>query len=252
MKAFTHWSLFFLLVPLIGTAIFVAAPAMNLWLPKDVSVMGGEIDHLFYLILWLTGVVFLLTQILLAFFVWFYDARRRTEPAIYSHGNHSLELFWTVIPAFILVFLGLYQIQAWANLTMRPPEDPALEVEVTGRQFEWRIRYPGPDGEFDTPDDLYHVNDLHVPVNREVVVYLKSEDVLHSFFLPNLRLKQDIVPGMTGRVWFRAKEVGEFDLVCAELCGWGHYKMKGRLTIQSQENFQQWLKTMANEQEAVQ
>ena len=102
-----------------------------------------------------------------------------------------------------------------------------MTVEVTGRQFEWRLRYPGPDGSFDTPDDLFSVNELHVPVNEDILVQLKSADVLHDFFLPNLRVKQDAVPGMKIPVWFRATEEGVFDLVCAELCGWGHYKMKG-------------------------
>jgi cytochrome c oxidase subunit 2 len=91
-----------------------------------------------------------------------------------------------------------------------------------------------------------------VPVNEEILLELKSADVLHSFFLPNLRVKQDAVPGMRIPVWFRAKETGSFDIVCAELCGWGHYKMKGRITVESREDFNRWLAQKAREQNATQ
>ena len=85
------------------------------------------------------------------------------------------------------------------------------------------------------------VNDLHLPINEEIVLKIKSQDVLHSFFLPNLRVKQDVVPGMKQFVWFRANKAGVYDIVCAELCGWGHYKMRGRLTLQSRADFDRWL-----------
>jgi cytochrome c oxidase subunit 2 len=93
------------------------------------------------------------------------------------------------------------------------------------------------------------VNDLHIPVDEEVVIAIKSEDVLHSFFLPNLRIKQDVVPGMKQFVWFQANQSGIFDIVCAELCGWGHYKMRGRMTIESREKFDAWLAEQVVEQE---
>jgi cytochrome c oxidase subunit 2 len=96
------------------------------------------------------------------------------------------------------------------------------------------------------------VNDLHLPVDEDVLVQLKSMDVLHSFFLPNLRVKQDAVPGMKIPVWFKAKETGEYDLVCAELCGWGHYKMKGRVTFVTRPEFDAWLERKYLEQEATQ
>jgi cytochrome c oxidase subunit 2 len=133
---------------------------------------------------------------------------------------------------------------------IRRPDIPPT-VEVTARQFEWRLRYPGADGVIGTPDDIHHVNDLHIPVDTDVMVHLKSMDVLHSFFLPNLRIKQDAVPGHVIPVWFRAKETGTFDLVCAELCGWGHYKMKGRLTVQSRPEYEDWLRQMHQAQEAL-
>jgi cytochrome c oxidase subunit 2 len=246
------WSLLFLAVPVLGVAVFAVAPAIDVWLPKDVSSHGKEIDSLFYFILALTGVVFIATELLLFWFLWKYDAAARGEQkATYLHGSHTLEVVWTIIPAVLLLFLAIYQMNAWADVKMRRPV-MAPTVEVVARQFEWRLRYPGRDGQLGTPDDLFLVNDLHVPVDEDVLIQLKSMDVLHSFFLPNLRIKQDAVPGMKIPVWFKATEIGQYDLVCAELCGWGHYKMKGRITIESREDFDAWLERKYLEQEATQ
>ena len=124
-------------------------------------------------------------------------------------------------------------------------------AEVSARQFEWRIRYPAPGKVLqDTPqpDDLYTVNDLHVPAGKPVVIRLKSEDVLHSFFLPHLRIKQDAVPGLVIPVWFQCDKVGQQELVCAELCGWGHYKMRGQLTAQRDADFKKYLTELSNAQ----
>jgi cytochrome c oxidase subunit 2 len=163
---------------------------------------------------------------------------------------------WTILPAATLLFIAVYQMDAWASVKMRPPttvvngqEAPKPPVaEVTGRQFEWRIRYPGADGVLGTPDDIHTVNDLHLPVGEVIMLHIKSEDVLHSFFLPNLRIKQDVIPGMLQRMWFQANRTGSFDIVCAELCGWGHYKMKGRVTFESPSRFQAWLDEQYAEQ----
>lgn len=247
------WSLLFLGVPLMGVGTFVAAPYFDKhWLPADISTHGHAIDHLFYVILALTAVVFLITEFLLFLFMWRFDhSARRGESVTFTHGSHTLEVVWTMIPTATLLFIALYQMNAWADAKMRKP-DVAPLLEVTARQFEWRLRYPGVDGQFDTPDDVYTVNDVHIPVGEDILVHLKSADVLHSFFLPNVRVKQDAVPSMKQDVWFRAKETGRFDLVCAELCGWGHYKMKGRLTVESRADFDRWLKETYEKQEAVQ
>jgi cytochrome c oxidase subunit 2 len=244
------WSLLFLLVPILGVLCFALAPAYNMWLPRDVSQHGHMIDHLFMFILILTGVVFIATEIALFLFMWRYDARNNQDPIKFTHGSHTLEVVWTIIPTATLLFIAIYQMNAWADAKMRKPDIPPT-VEVTARQFEWRLRYPGADGQLYTPDDIYSVNDLHVPLNEDVLVILKSEDVLHSFFLPNLRVKQDAVPGMRQNVWFRPIEEGEYDLVCAELCGWGHYKMKGRLIVQERKTYEQWLESKFAEQETA-
>ncbi|MEX0867334.1 MAG: cytochrome c oxidase subunit II [Pirellulales bacterium] len=248
------WSLLFFLVPILGTGLFLiaandrAAPLVNHWFPKDVSQYGYVIDNLFMLILWLTGIVFIATEVCLAYFMWRYDRTSNHDPVKYTHGSHSLEVVWTIIPAATLLFIAIYQMNAWADTKINRPLNPGEEIEVNARQFEWRLRYRGPDGRFNTADDLYTVNDLHVPENEDILIRLKSEDVLHSFFLPNLRVKQDAVPGMMIPVWFKPTEIGAYDLVCAELCGWGHYKMRGRIIIQSRSDYDAWLANLEKEQ----
>ncbi len=258
------WSIVFLMVPVLGVAAFVVAPWYNHWLPPDISEHGHTIDHLFYFILWLTGVVFVITEGALFWFLWRYDFKAgRTVK--FTHGSHSLEIVWTIVPAAVLLFIAIYQMNAWANAKIRNPaagpdgiygtaDDLKPMLEVTGRQFEWRLRYPGlkAEGKLGDSDDIFVVNDLHLPVNEEILLDLKSADVLHSFFLPNARVKQDAVPGMKIPVWFRCTQTGTYDLVCAELCGWGHYKMKGRLTVESREDFDKWLAERDREQRATQ
>jgi cytochrome c oxidase subunit 2 len=181
--------------------------------------------------------------------MWKYDADHTQEPVKYTHGSHTLEIVWTIIPAATLLFIAIYQMNAWADTKMRAPnKKPTLEVQA--RQFEWRLRYPNPhgDGSLGRPDDIWTVNELHVPIDEDILVSLKTQDVLHSFFLPNLRVKQDAVPGMVIPVWFKAKELGRYDLPCAELCGWGHYKMKGQLVVESRDDYNAWLEKLYQEQ----
>jgi len=243
------WSLLFLLVPILGVAVFVAAPYLNSWLPVDVSEHGRRIDHLFMFILWLTGAVFIATEVVMFWFMWKYSDDSNPEPVKYMHGSHSLEVVWTVLPAATLLFIAIYQMDAWASnkLASNAP-DMKPTVEVMGRQFEWRFRYPGPDGDLYTSDDIHDVNVLHLPVKEDVLIVLKSEDVLHSFFLPNLRVKQDSVPGMQIGVWFKSLKEGSYDIVCAELCGWGHYKMKGQVIFEPRTQFEAFLAQKYQEQ----
>lgn len=263
------WSLLFLSVPILGTLAFVVAiagvgPFRDHWLPENVNDYGGVIDQLFMFILYLTGIIFIGTGIALFWFMWKYDAEKHNEPVKYTHGSHTLEVIWSIIPAATLLFIAIYQMNAWADQKMRRPTlgpgpdgiegtaddvlKPAI-VEVTGRQFEWRIRYAGQDGVVGTPDDIHGVNDLHLPVDEDVVIQIKSMDVLHSFFLPHVRVKQDVVPGMKQFVWFRGNKSGVYDIVCAELCGWGHYKMRGKMTLEPREKFDAWLADQLAEQQ---
>ena len=244
-----YWSILFALAAVFCIGVFAYAPfSPNWWLPNPpgephhvVSTFGRDIDSLFLIILWITGVAFVGTQIALVWVAWKYvDGPGRV--ATYFHGSQRLEVVWTIIPAAILVFIALYQMGAWASIKFRgsmPKVQPL--AEVTARQFQWVIRYPGPDGKLHTPDDLYTVNDLHFVKGKPALIHLRSTDVLHSFFLPQLRVKQDAVPGLTIPVWFDSDRKGDFELVCAELCGWGHYKMRGKVTIhENQSEFDEW------------
>jgi cytochrome c oxidase subunit 2 len=228
-------------------------PMQRHWLPEDISDHGAVIDNLFLFILYLTGIIFIATGAALFWFLWKYDAASNPQPVTFTHGSHTLEVVWSILPAATLVFIAIYQMNAWANAKMNRPKLPGGQLkpeiaEVTGRQFEWRIRYAGKDGIVGTEDDVHVVNDLHLPLGEDIVLEIKSMDVLHSFFLPNLRVKQDVVPGMRQYVWFKANKAGAYDIVCAELCGWGHYKMRGRVTIQSREEFDRWLAQTYDEQ----
>jgi cytochrome c oxidase subunit 2 len=210
------------------------------WLPEDVSTYGGEIDSLFYIIYYITGAAFIIVTVLMIVFLIMYR-QREGRRATYTHGNTALEITWTVIPAVILVVLSFMSVSTWGKVKAHaPPSD--FEVHVTAKQFNWEILYPGPDGKLETADDVLIENDMHVPVNKVVRIILKSKDVIHSFFVPNLRLKQDAVPGRDILVWFEATKPGKYELPCAELCGFGHSGMKGWLYVDTPEEYEKWVK----------
>ena len=208
------------------------------WLPENVSTFGGEIDSLFYLIYYITAATFVLVTVLMVVFLVMY----REQPgrrATYTHGNTSLEIIWTIIPAAILIVLSFMSVSTWAKVKRQAP-DSDFELQVAAKQFNWDVVYPGADGKFGTDDDVKFDNDLHVPVNKVVRVHLSSKDVIHSFFLPNLRLKQDAVPGRTILVWFEGTKPGKYEIPCAELCGFGHSGMKGWLYVHTLEEYAKW------------
>jgi len=152
-----------------------------------------------------------------------------------------VEIIWTVIPAIIIAILGAYSAMVWDDIkgSSNRPED-ALEFLVVGKQFEWNITYPGMDRTLGTGDDFTVRNQFHFPVNEDITILLESEDVIHSFFIPELRVKQDAVPGMTIPVWFDATQTGDFEIACAELCGLGHYYMMASVTVHSAADFDAW------------
>ncbi len=213
---------------------------MMRWLPENVSTYGPEIDRLFYLVYYITGAVFLLVSVVLVLSLILYR-RREGRRAVYSHGNTTLEIVWTIIPAIILVVISFLSQATWAKVKAHMP--PAqVHIEVTGKQFNWEVVYPGPDGKFGTADDLKLDNEIHVPVNQVVRVTLKARDVIHSFFVPQFRLKQDMVPGRAIEAWFEATKPGKYELPCAELCGFGHSGMKGWVYVHTPEEYQKWVK----------
>jgi cytochrome c oxidase subunit 2 len=229
------------------SALPATLAAVPFWmkLPEGVSTFSSDIDGMFWLILWITGIIFVVVELLLIVFLWRYRHREGRQ-VVYTHGNNRLEVIWTIVPAVICVVLALMSRRIWADVKQRMPED-GMPVGVEAEQFAWNIHYPGPDGKLFTPDDVVTLNQMHIPVGKPIVVTLRSKDVIHSFFLPEFRVKQDAVPGMTTRIWFDGKTVGHWEIACAELCGLGHYRMKGFLTVETQEDFDKWLAEQAAE-----
>jgi cytochrome c oxidase subunit 2 len=208
--------------------------------PENIATYGGEIDFLFNVVVILTGITFVAVEVTLIWFIFKYRGRPGHK-AYYTHGNSKLEIFWTTATAVIVLALGAWSWPLWLRIK-DPSRFPAaqLELGIMVKQFEWNVTYPGADGRLGTPDDFTKRNQLHIPVNTKVVATLESEDVIHSFFLPNFRLKQDAVPGMKIPVWFEANKTGGYQIACAELCGLGHYRMKGAVTVHSAEEFNTW------------
>jgi cytochrome c oxidase subunit 2 len=211
---------------------------LDWWLPPNVSTYGRDIDWLFHLIYYITGVTLILVTVTLLAFLWKYrDRPGRT--ARYTHGSTPLEIAWTVVPALILVILTMLSVPAWSKIKMQaPPTD--FDVLVTAKQFNWQITYAGPDGKFGTADDKTFLDEMHVPVSKVVRVHLKSQDVIHSFFVPQFRMKQDAVPGREIVQWFEATKPGKYELPCAELCGFGHSGMRGWIYVHTPEEYAQW------------
>jgi cytochrome c oxidase subunit 2 len=145
------------------------------------------------------------------------------------------------VTAIAVLALGLMSAGGWDRIKGRDSVPPnAFPIMVHAKQFEWEITYPGPDLQLGTADDFKVRSQLHVPVDRAVNATLTAEDAIHSFFVPVWRIKQDAVPGMRIQVWFQPTQTGQFELACAELCGLGHYRMRGSVTVHSQEEFDRW------------
>ncbi|HXV44460.1 MAG TPA: cytochrome c oxidase subunit II [Anaerolineae bacterium] len=213
---------------------------------ENISTFGAEVDALYFVVLIVTGVAFFLVEGILIYFLIRYRHREGNR-AMYTHGNRRVEILWTIVPGILLFGLAVYQYGAWTQIKIDlPDESEAVVMQVMSNQFEWFASYPGPDGQFETDDDIEApINIIHVPINQPVIIRLGSVDVLHSFFVPVLRLKQDAIPGTIIRIWFEATKAGEYEIVCTELCGLGHYRMRGRLIVESETDFQTWLAEMA-------
>jgi cytochrome c oxidase subunit 2 len=211
---------------------------LNWWLPENVSTFGRDIDWLFHLIYAITAFTGILVfAALIAFLVMYRD--RPGRRARYTHGNTTLEIVWTVVPALILVVLTFLSVPAWSKIKMSQPATDLI-VQVNAKQFNWQVSYPGPDGKFGTADDKNFLDEMHVPVNKPVTVILKSQDVIHSFFVPAFRIKQDAVPGREIRAWFDATKPGKYEWPCAELCGFGHSGMKGWIYVHAPADYEKW------------
>ena len=250
------------LITFVSAYFFIAK---TWWLPVGASATAAAIDHHFAITYLLMGIVFVAAQVTLGLFAWKYRERKTAGAAYYFHGHNGLEIVWTVLTAVLFIGLNLMSSSIWASERFRPANPGALQVEVTGMQFAWYFRYSGPDGKFgatrpelidpsagneaalglDTSDpaakDDIVSGTMVVPVGREVELILRAEDVIHSFFVPAMRFKQDAVPGLAIRMHFTPTLTGDYEIACAELCGLGHYKMHGMLRVVSPPEFDQWL-----------
>lgn len=214
---------------------------MSWFLPPGNSTFAGDIDFLYYLILVITGIAFFVVEGGLLWFVIKYR-RRPGRKAYYTHGNMTAEVVWTAIPAVTVIIIGIMSGRVWMDVRGRNSVPPgALEVSLIAKQFEWNTTYSGADGQLGTGDDFSTRNQLHVPVDQPVLVRLGTEDVIHSFFVPSLRVKQDALPGKTIDVWFEAMVPGRFEIACAELCGLGHYRMRAFITVHTADEYVRWV-----------
>jgi cytochrome c oxidase subunit 2 len=213
------------------------------WLPENISTYAQGVDSLFTLIYWITLVAFILVIGTLIVFLIKYR-HREGHRAEYIEGSTKLEIIWTAATTVIVFGLAMLSFPQWNNLKS-PAKNPDYVVQVRGEQFNWYMIYPGPDKELGTEDDLEFENELRVPVAKVVQILLTSKDVIHSFFIPNLRVKQDAVPGRTIdyiKFSVQKEKVGRYEIPCAELCGFGHSGMLGYLIVQTQEEYDAWVK----------
>ena len=229
--------------------------------PEAISEAGRSIDSQFMLTLVITGIVFVFAQVLLGYYIWKFRSGREGD-VTYIHGNNKIEVGGMVIIGVVFVALAGLGQTAWAKLHVYPPEEEPMRIEVTGEQFAWNIRYPGPDGKFgershllydrernpvgivpEDPagkDDFVLTGNLVVPKDRQIELVMGSKDVIHSFFMPALRIKQDSVPGLQIPLRFKAEQAGEYEVLCAELCGLGHYNMKAILEVLEPADYAAW------------
>ena len=261
----------FFAVTIFVIAILSAIPIVRhtWWMAPDISTHGAPIDEQMSETMAEAGISFLASQIILAWFIWRFSNPRPGEK-IKNFPGGGKAMVWA---AFLLVgtevlALGLFGVKAWANVYFVQPSANAMPVQVQAGQFAFYFRYPGPDGTFGTihPEMLNEANqnfygldtdhdpdakddivtaEMAVPVNREIHLLMHSKDVGHSFFVPELRVQQDFVPGLDLSVHFTATQIGRYEIVCTQLCGLGHYNMKAYLSVLSQQDFDNWLKKEA-------
>ena len=252
------------LITLVSMYIFAAK---TWWFPPLISEQRAAYDEQFMLTLVVTGIIFFFAQLGLCYAVFRY--RDRGGRAHYSHGNTKMEIIWTSATAVLFVGLVLVGQHIWAQVHLQEAPADAVQIEIMAQQFAWNFRYSGPDGQFGrvSPelmdesvgnplgldyDDPAATDDLvmpviAVPVDRPVEVIMRSKDVIHSFFVREMRIKQDVVPGMETRLHFTANTVGRYEVPCTELCGLGHSQMRTYLLVMSEQDFQDWLRDNALE-----
>jgi cytochrome c oxidase subunit 2 len=246
------------------------------YMPENASAHGPHLDTINALVHWM--MLFLFVGWTIYFIYVLYRFRARRNPRASYAGAQSHASTWVegaVVVAEIVLLVG-FSIPAWSRWISPPPRSAnPLEIRVLAEQFAWNVHYPGADGRFGrttvdlvdasnplgldrqdpaAKDDIFSLNQLHLPVNRPVTVRLSAKDVIHSFSLPSMRVKQDAIPGMEIPVHFTPVKTSagkRWEIACAQLCGLGHYRMRGFLTVETEEEFETWLTTTAAEAAAM-
>ena len=231
------------------------------WFPEAISAHARAYDAHFLVTLCVIGCIFVFAQGLLAWVIFRY--RDRGQAVTGSDGSSTLEIVWTSATAVIFLGQALAGQGIWAGVHLEGSDPRALKVAVLAKQFAWSYRYAGADGAFGRVD-IKQIDDaggnsfgidakdprgkddltaavLRVPVGRPVELQLKSRDVIHNFFDRELRLKQDVVPGMTIPLRFTATKVGTYEVPCSELCGLGHHQMRSSLVVMTEDDYAAWL-----------
>jgi cytochrome c oxidase subunit 2 len=233
--------------------------------PPPITQIAIQVDHQYSLTLYATGAAFVLAQLGLAYAA--FRFRDRGQRAHFTRGSVLLEILWTCLTALVFLVLGILGSRVWAQVQFTPPAPDSIQIEVTATQFVYTFRYPGPDGKFGKldpalvnapagnplgldPNDPAAKDDivtstLTVPVNHPVELLLRSQDVVHNFFVREMRLQQDAVPGMVIPVHFTADRTGRCEIVCTQLCGLGHYRMRSFLNVVSESAYEDFLKQQA-------
>src|SRR6266481_5707596 len=262
-----------LALTIIVIAIASAVPVvMHTWVaPADVSTHGRLIDEQMSETMIEAGVSFLAAQIILAIFIWkFSSSRSDGKIRTFPGGAKGLVIAALLLVGAEVLALGVFGVKAWATVYFTPPSADAIPIQVQAGQFAFYFRYPGPDGKFgplhpemineanqntfgldvdhdpDSKDDIVTA-EMAVPVNKEVHLLMHAKDVGHSFYVRELRIQQDFVPGLDLSVHFTATKTGRYEIVCTQLCGLGHYNMKAYLNVMAEDDFEKWMKQKASE-----
>jgi cytochrome c oxidase subunit II len=247
------------------------------YMPPDYSAHGPQLDRLNAYVHWLMLVLFVFWAAYFLFVLWRFNAKRHPKASyvgMRSHWSTYSEAGVAIVEAVLLIG---FAIPAWYRWTNRPgPEVNPLEVRLVAEQFAWNVHYPGPDGVFGrsdvklvsstnplgldmndpaAKDDVVTVNQLHLELNRPAVIHITSKDVIHSFFLPVMRVKQDAIPGMDVAIHFTPVKASsaedQWEIACAQLCGLGHYRMRGQLAVHTKSDFQNWMKAQVAQNAAT-
>ncbi len=204
------------------------------WIPEAASNLASKVDGLLLVITFISIFFFVLISAVLIYFAVKYRRRSDDEETPYITGNQTLEIIWTVIPSILLILLFVYGFVVYKD--MRTPPKDAVDITVTGKQWLWTFEYY---------NGKKTLNELYVRQNRPVRMVMRADDVIHSFFVPAFRVKQDLMPGRYTQLWFTPTKIGTFDIFCAEYCGTGHSKMLGKVIVLSPEAYDIWEKGVA-------